>query len=105
MNTRVSQKPDVSRREFVTRLCGAAGVAAAGWPLSMEAAGLAACPIVVFSKVYQTLKLDYAASAELTREAGLDGVDPAVREGGEVLPENVDRDLPKYADAIRSRDL
>jgi sugar phosphate isomerase/epimerase len=58
-------------------------------------------PIAVFSKVYQTLKLNYEDSAALTAEAGLDGIDCTVRPGGEVLPERVADDLPRYADALR----
>lgn len=66
----------------------------------MQGADLAACPIAVFSKIYQELKLDYAAAAALTAAAGLDGIDCPVREGGEVLPERVGEDLPRYADAL-----
>ena len=62
-------------------------------------------PIVVFSKVYQTLKLDFDAAAALTAEAGLDGIDCPVRPGGEILPERVTEDLPRYAEALRRRKL
>ncbi len=59
--------------------------------------------IVVFSKVYQTLKLSYEQSSDLTAEAGLDGIDCPVRAGGEVLPERVEEDLPRYAKALALR--
>jgi len=97
----------VSRREFITRtiaasstaaLCGAGALpalCAEQWPP----------PIVVFSKVYQELHLDFEASVALTAEAGLDGVDCTVRPGGEILPEHAARELPQYAAALKNRDL
>ncbi len=83
---------------------GMAGTAAA-LPLRGVAAGLKDLPIVVFSKVYQPLKLTFEESADLTAEAGLNGVDPAVRPGGEVLPEKAVDDLPRYFEALRKRGL
>ena len=71
------------------------------WP--GQAADRFAPPISVFSKVYQELKLDFDASAELTAEAGLDGIDCPVRPGGEVLPERATDDMPRYAEALRKR--
>jgi L-ribulose-5-phosphate 3-epimerase len=64
-----------------------------------------ASPIVVFSKVYQTLNLNFDEAADLTAEAGLDGIDCPVRPAGEVLPERVADDLPRYAAALRRRNL
>jgi L-ribulose-5-phosphate 3-epimerase len=61
--------------------------------------------VAVFSKVYQELKLNFAESAEVTAEAGLDGIDCTVRPGGEVLPERATEDLPRYADALRQRNV
>jgi len=61
--------------------------------------------IVVFSKIYQELKLDYEQAAELTAAAGLLGIDCPVRPGGEVLPERVEEDLPKYVAALKARKL
>jgi sugar phosphate isomerase/epimerase len=86
----------------------AAGVAATAWPFATNnsrAAELTACPIVVFSKIFQELRLPYTESAELTKEAGLDGIDCPVRPGGEVLPERVEEDLPTYAEALRKHNL
>lgn len=60
-------------------------------------------PVVVFSKVYQELKLDFEQAAELTEQAGLDGVDCPVRPGGEIEPERAAEDLPRYAEALRRR--
>ena len=58
-------------------------------------------PVAVFSKVYQELKLDFEASAEVTAEAGLDGIDCAVRDGGEIVPEQAADQMPLYAEALR----
>ncbi len=97
----------LSRREFITgtvvassatALCGAGALpafAAGSWPP----------PIVVFSKVYQDLKLNFDEAAALTAEAGIDGIDCPVRPGGEFLPENAARELPEYAAALKKRGL
>jgi sugar phosphate isomerase/epimerase len=60
-------------------------------------------PVAVFSKVYQELKLDFPQSAEVTAEAGMDGIDCAVRPGGEILPEQAADSLPRYAEALGKR--
>src|ERR1041385_3439850 len=51
------------------------------------ALGLAHCPVGVFSKVYQELSLSFQETAEVTAEAGLDGIDCPVRPGGQIPPE------------------
>lgn len=95
----------LSRRDFLART--AAITAGSGLLLSdtrnLLAAPPFAPPISVFSKVYQELKLDFAQAAQLTADAGLDGVDCPVRPGGEILPERAAEDLPRYAEALRQR--
>lgn len=91
-----------SRREFVQRAALAASAAAAG--LSRAAEPFAP-KVVVFSKIYQQLKLDFAAAADLTAEAGLDGVDCPVRPGGEIPPEQAADRLPLYLEALQRRRL
>jgi len=59
----------------------------------------------VFSKIYQELKLDFDAAAEVTAQAGLDGIDCPVRDGGEILPEHAAEQLPRYAEALQKRKL
>ncbi|MCX7872421.1 MAG: TIM barrel protein [Verrucomicrobiae bacterium] len=59
--------------------------------------------IVIFSKIYQPLKLKFDESAELTAMAGYDGVDCPVREGGEIEPKNVEKELPSYAEELKKR--
>jgi sugar phosphate isomerase/epimerase len=100
-------KANVSRREFIaTSAAASSAVAICGTlPVSTFAAGKQDPPIVVFSKVFQSLKLDFADAAEVTAEAGLDGIDCPVRPDGEVLPEGVSEDLPRYFHALRERNL
>jgi len=56
-------------------------------------------PIHVFTKCLQFL--DYNEMAEVLAKNGFDGADLAVRSGGQVLPENVERDLPKAMKALQ----
>ena len=114
----MKQKP-ISRRKFVAR----SGLAAAGTTLGLGSlatggsaagdpslsAGFTGGPgpgrltINVFSKHLQFL--EYEEMAEATAETGADGVDLVVRPGGHVLPENVERDLPRASKAIRDAGL
>jgi len=88
----------VSRREFL-----AASAAAALWPGAAPGTRRAAPPLAVFSKVYQELKLDFDGAAEITAEAGFEGIDCPVRPRGEIAPERAVDDMPRYADALRKR--
>src|SRR2546423_15191346 len=101
MKSRISPL-EFSRREFImkTALFSATAVAGGGM-LSAVGAEKFAPPIALFSKVYQTLKLNFDDAAAVTAEAGLDGIDPPVRPDGEVLPERVEEDLPNDNDALR----
>jgi sugar phosphate isomerase/epimerase len=60
-------------------------------------------PVHIFSKHLQFLK--YQDLADAAKEMGFDGVDLSVRPGGHVLPERVEEDLPKAADALRKAGL
>ena len=62
-------------------------------------------PVAVFGKIFQELKLDFEQSALTTAEAGLDGVDCAVRAKGEILPEQAAEQLPRYADVLAGHKL
>ena len=96
-----------SRRRFIRT--AAPALAALG--LAPKAASLAfgapdfAPPVAVFSKLYQELKLDFEQSAEVTAEAGLDGIDCAVRDGGEIVPEQAADKMPRYAEALRRHEV
>jgi sugar phosphate isomerase/epimerase len=73
--------------------------------MAAEAGRTADLPLVVFSKVYQELKLNYQEAAELTAEAGLNGVDCPVRPKGEIEPEQAAEEMPRYFEALRKRNL
>ena len=95
----------LSRREFLGRAALASATVALG-PFGSSLAWGAeqySLPVAVFSKVYQTLKLSFEESADVTAEAGLDGIDCVARPAGEVLPERATEDLPRYAEALRRR--
>jgi len=104
-----------SRRNFTAKLIFAAGIAASGahnrifaGPLSAildKTPGSAepkndpdAFKISIFSKHLQWL--DYKEMANVLHEIGFDGADLTVRPGGHVLPDRVEEDLPKAAEAL-----
>lgn len=91
----MKQKFQITRRDFLQLAAAAplAAVAASDKPF--------APPLAVFSKVYQEVKLTFEQSAEVTAAAGLDGIDCAVRPGGEILPEKAADDMPRYDEALR----
>jgi sugar phosphate isomerase/epimerase len=62
-----------------------------------------AFPVHIFSKHLQFLK--YQDLADAAKEMGFDGVDLSVRPNGHVLPERVEEDLPKAAEALRKAGL
>jgi sugar phosphate isomerase/epimerase len=92
-----------TRREFL----GTASATAAGLAAALRGADAApvrtappAVSLSVFSKHLQYL--DYRALAETIAEAGFDGIDLTVRDGGHVLPARVGDDLPKAVEAARA---
>ena len=56
-------------------------------------------PIHIFTKCLQFL--DYDQMAEVVAKNGFDGADLTVRPNGQVLPENVEKDLPKVMKALQ----
>jgi sugar phosphate isomerase/epimerase len=89
-----------SRRDFIgTAAAGAVGLVAGRSTADGRSAPAApgSVTLSVFSKHLQ--HLDYRALAETIAEAGFDGIDLTVREGGHVLPERVRDDLPKAVEA------
>lgn len=101
-----------SRRSFATKLVLATGAATLIGPRRLfgdQFSGVKdltprpafdqdAFKISVFSKHLQWL--DYPGMAAALREIGFDGADLTVRPGGHVLPERVEEDLPKAAEAL-----
>lgn len=59
--------------------------------------------IYLFSKHLQWL--DYENMSKVAKEIGFDGLDLTVRRKGHVLPENVERDLPKAVAAMQKAGL
>ncbi|HWY74900.1 MAG TPA: hypothetical protein VN281_04750, partial [Verrucomicrobiae bacterium] len=104
MNAAPKSQPQMfTRRGFLLRAgFGSVSLAVVGKVgLLCPAAEGIALPIVIFSKAYQPLKLNFEQAAEFTAESGLDGVDPPVRPDGEIRPERVAEDLPAYVEALR----
>jgi L-ribulose-5-phosphate 3-epimerase len=95
----------LSRRDFLRATALAVSTTALSPALSGFGAEKTTTPIVVFSKVYQALKLSFEDSAALTAAAGLDGIDCPVRPGGEILPDNAADQLPRYAEVLRKHHL
>jgi L-ribulose-5-phosphate 3-epimerase len=91
---------ELTRREWLA----AAGATVAGAMLPQAAQAESPAPkVCVFSKHLQFL--DYPQLAAAVKAAGADGVDLTVRDGGHVLPENVEHDLPRAAAAMRAEGL
>jgi sugar phosphate isomerase/epimerase len=107
MSKRILSSDGVSRRDFIAGVLAFSSGAAVGpgGALSGLAAEWVVPSIVVFSKVYQALKLSFEDAATLTAEAGLDGVDCPVRPGGEILPEGAAEQMPRYVAALQKRNL
>ncbi len=96
----------ISRKEFLHKLgSGAvvAGLIIPGAPAQQPATRSEPLKISIFSKHLQWL--DYQGMARTAAEIGFDGVDLTVREGGHVLPERVEEDLPKAVDAVQKAGL
>lgn len=91
-----------SRRSFIkSSAAGAAAMGIAGpvWAGEMLASETRR-PIHVFTKCLQFL--NYEEMAEVLAKHEFAGADMTVRPGGQVLPENVENDLPKAVKALRN---
>ena len=90
-----------SRRKFIKAT--AAGVAGLTVAPNIMASGMQPVknirPIHAFTKCLQFL--NYNEMAELLARNEFDGADLTVRPKGQILPENVKRDLPKAYKALR----
>ena len=92
-------KPNISRREWLAAM--AASAAAASQARAESAPGT--LKVSVFSKHFQWT--DISEAAALSKQIGFDGIDFTVRKGGHVLPENVERDLPKAVEIAHKEGL
>ncbi|MCP4643684.1 MAG: TIM barrel protein [bacterium] len=86
----------VSRRVFLAT----ASVAATASITSGAVAAKQGPQVCAFSKHLQFIK-DFKRLGKTYKDLGLDGVDLTVRKGGHLLPEDVEKELPKAVDAIR----
>ncbi len=98
-----------SRRGFISKSAAVVGGMSLGFHKSSPANQLFSVgiqaekykrPIHVFTKVLQFISYDEIA--EVLAGLGFAGADLTVRKGGQVLPQNVERDLPKAVKALRS---
>jgi L-ribulose-5-phosphate 3-epimerase len=94
-----------SRREFLARAAVLSSSLALAPAIGFSATVMSLPPVFVFSKVYQELKLNFEDAAAVTAQAELQGVDCPVRPEGEILPERVEDDLPRYADILKKKGL
>ncbi len=109
-------QPACTRRNFLSTLAvasaalplaplAARGQSPANRAVPVSTAGAAKTPPVlhVFAKPLQWLS--YEGTAALAAEAGLGGIDYAVRPAGHVLPEKVQEDLPRAIEAAHKAGL
>ncbi len=89
----------LNRRQFVTAVTAASALGAVRTTSAASSPSAPAGSVSVFSKHLQYL--GYDALAETAAEAGFDGIDLTVRPEGHVLPERVEDDLPRAAEAAR----
>ncbi len=95
----------VKRRDFVKKvtLAGAGLTTAPAWVASPAWNPTTARNIHFFSKHLQFL--DYEDAADACAQAGMSGADLTVRPGGHILPEQVERDLPRAVKAFQAAGL
>jgi sugar phosphate isomerase/epimerase len=87
-----------SRREFLA----AAALFAAAPTLAQSRPGRP-YKIAGFTKAFQ--HLNFEETADFVAEVGWTGIELPLRRAGHVLPERVDDDLPKMAEALKRRNL
>ncbi len=101
----MNSSPELPRRQFLTQtvLAGAVlafaprdGTAAAAPPVPRF-------PLIVFNKPFQNLNFD--DTADVVAEVGWSGIECPVRAKGQILPENVDEELPRLVEALKKRGL
>ncbi len=95
----------MERRQFIkSTAIGAAGFAVTGKTTStVFGESGKKHPIHIFTKCLQFLNFDEIA--EVLARYGFDGADLTVRPGGQVLPENVETELPKAIKALQKQGI
>jgi sugar phosphate isomerase/epimerase len=92
----------VTRRSFLAQ----ASAATAASLLLPSVPAVAQAPaqkyaIHTFTKPFQ--KLSFEDTADVIAEVGYDGVEIPLRKNGQILPERVEEDLPKFVEALKKR--
>jgi L-ribulose-5-phosphate 3-epimerase len=108
---KMGKKTNLTRRDFVAAMTMAgASLSLGGIPSAMAASeettsggGKNKMPICFFTKPIDRYETSFMT--DVIAEAGFDGIDLTVRPGGKVEPARVDNDLPKFAEAAKSRNL
>ena len=94
--------PELSRPDFVARVAAAGAVAAMSPAVLLAATTEQRFKIIAFTKPFRTLNA--AQTAELVADVGWDGVELPVRaKEGQITPEKVEDELPKFTEALRER--
>jgi sugar phosphate isomerase/epimerase len=93
----------LTRRGILAALASSAISLPAQSPDPGHSAALGPLKVCIFSKHLQWA--DWHEMAEVAKLAGFDGVDLTVRDGGHVLPERVEQDLPKAVEIVHQAGL
>lgn len=86
--------PGITRRAFLSAAAAAPAFASGSFRAGSKIGG--------FTKMLQALSFE--ETAEATAEIGWDGIECPTRPRGHVLPERVEEDLPRMAEALKKRD-
>lgn len=93
---------DLPRRRFLKHMAAAVPTLAALSGVSVaDSPPVIRYPLIGFSKAFQNLSFE--DTADLVAEVGWNGIECPVRPGGHVLPERVEEDLPKMAEALQRK--
>jgi sugar phosphate isomerase/epimerase len=100
MELRTDTVHGIPRRDLLAAISAATLLGGQAQPAAATSGPL---KISVFSKHFQWTNCREMAA--IAKDVGFDGIDLTVREGGHVLPERVEQDLPKAAEDIRKAGL
>lgn len=89
-----------SRREFLGMAAGTVLAGLVAGESSIAATPSSKTPVLIFTKHLQFIP-DLDQMAKTAAEIGFDGLDLAVRPGGHILPDKVETDLPRAAEAAK----
>ena len=94
---------EFSRRRLITTSLGAAAAASIPGFLPAQDEKKLRWEFCTFTKPLQDLSYDECC--QIVAEAGYDGGEAPVRPKGQVLPEKVEEDLPKFFESLKKHDL